>query len=66
VGKRKLLDQRTARRLLEQHGWRMTRGGKHVVKMEKDGHRPITLPHHRGGTYGKELTAAILRQADLH
>lgn len=44
----------------------MIRGGKHVVKMEKDGHRPITLPRHRGSTYGKELTAAILRQADLH
>lgn len=62
----KLLDQRTARRLLEERGWEMTRGGKHVVKMEKAGERPITLPRHGGKTYGKGLTAAILRQADLH
>ena len=41
------------------------RGGKHVVKMEKEGSRPITLPHHRGKSYGKGLTAAILRQAGL-
>jgi predicted RNA binding protein YcfA (HicA-like mRNA interferase family) len=52
------------RRLLEQNGWRMTRGGKHVVKMEKNGFRPITLPRHRGETYGRGLTSAILnRQA---
>jgi len=44
----------------------MTRGGKHVVKMEKAGERPITLPRHGGKTYGKGLTAAILRQAGLH
>jgi predicted RNA binding protein YcfA (HicA-like mRNA interferase family) len=61
----RLLDQKSARRLLEQHGWRMTRGGKHVVKMEKEGFRPITLPRHRGRTYGKGLTAAILKQAGL-
>jgi len=61
----KLLDQRSARRLLEQHGWEMTTGGKHVVKMEKEGQRPITLPYHRGQTYSRGLTAAILRQAGL-
>ena len=61
----KLLDQKSARRLLEQHGWQMTRGGKHVVKMEKEGRRPITLPNHSGQTYGRSLTAAILRQAGL-
>jgi predicted RNA binding protein YcfA (HicA-like mRNA interferase family) len=61
----KLLDQRSARRLLEDNGWELTRGGRHVVKMEKPGHRPITLPRHRGKTYGKGLTAAILKQAGL-
>jgi predicted RNA binding protein YcfA (HicA-like mRNA interferase family) len=61
----RLLDQRSARRLLEQHGWRLTKGGKHGVKMEKEGHRPITLPRHRGMTYGIGLTRAILRQAGL-
>jgi len=29
-----LLDQKTARALLEEHGWVLTRGGKHSVKME--------------------------------
>lgn len=43
----------------------MTRGDKHVVTIEKEGRRPITLPLHRGKSYGKGLTAPILRQAGL-
>ena len=58
-----LLDQKTARLLLEEHGWLCTRGGKHNVKMEKEGRRPITLPRHRGQTYGRGLSAAIRKQA---
>lgn len=50
---------------LRRHGWTQATGGKHVVKMVKTGHRPITLPHHRGATYGKALDAAIRKQADL-
>lgn len=61
----KLLNQKAARKLLEQHGWTLTVGGKHVVKMEKEGNRPITLPRHRGQNYSKSLTAAILRQAGI-
>ena len=60
-----LLDQKTARALLEEHGWILTRGGKHGVKMEKAGRRPITLPRHGGRTYGKGLSAAIRKQAGL-
>jgi len=60
-----VVSQRTARALLEAHGWTKTAGGKHVVKMEKAGHRPITLPQHKGADYGPALTAAILRQAGL-
>lgn len=59
------LNQRTAERLLEERGWTETRGGKHVVKMEKPGHRPITLPANKRRDYPKGLTAAILRQAGL-
>lgn len=59
------LNQRTARKLLEDHGWTAEVGGKHQVKMTKPGQRPITLPQHRGGDYGKGLEAAILRQAGL-
>jgi hypothetical protein len=51
---------------LEANGWTETIGGKHNVKMEKPGQRPITLPHDKGGGgYARGLTAAILRQAGL-
>jgi predicted RNase H-like HicB family nuclease len=36
------------KRLLEANGWAETAGGKHVVKMTKQGHRPATLPHDKG------------------
>ena len=61
----KTLDQRTAQKLLERHGWTPTTGGKHAVKMRKPGHRPITLPKHRGAQCGRGLTHEILRQAGL-
>ena len=60
-----LLSQKKARKLLEQHGWLCTQGGKHGVKMEKPGQRPITLPMHNGQEYGKGLSAAIRKQAGL-
>jgi predicted RNA binding protein YcfA (HicA-like mRNA interferase family) len=59
------LNQKSAKKLLEEHGWRQTRGGKHNIKMEKPGHRPITLPYHHGEDYGKGLSAAIRKQAGL-
>ena len=59
------LSQKSARKLLQEHGWTEVRGGKHVVKMEKPGKRPITLPLHRGCDYGRGLTAAIMREAGL-
>lgn len=43
----KTLNQRTAKALLEADGGEQTIGGKHVVKMEKAGRRPITLPSNR-------------------
>jgi predicted RNase H-like HicB family nuclease len=30
------------------NGWTQARGGKHQVKMIKRGHRPISLPQHKG------------------
>lgn len=59
------LDQKKAIRLLKEDGWRESRGGKHQVKMVKPGHRPITLPQHKGGDYPAGLAQAILRQAGL-
>lgn len=61
----KRLSQRTAIQLLINNGWRQTLGGKHTVKMEKDGFRPITLPQHKNQDYGPGLTSAILSQAGL-
>jgi predicted RNA binding protein YcfA (HicA-like mRNA interferase family) len=59
------LNQKRAIRLLEAHAWTRTIGGKHNVKMTKPGHRPITLPMHKGGDYGPALTASILRAAGI-
>jgi predicted RNA binding protein YcfA (HicA-like mRNA interferase family) len=61
----KTMNQKKARKLLEAHGWAKTEGGKHNVKMEKEGERPITLPKHRNEDYSKSLTAAILKQAGI-
>jgi predicted RNA binding protein YcfA (HicA-like mRNA interferase family) len=61
----RVLNQQKAKRLLESKGWVETLGGKHSVKMEKDGCRPITLPMHHGKDYSASLTSAILRQAGL-
>lgn len=60
-----VLNQKKAIKLLREHGWEQTIGGSHVVKMKKPGHRPITLPKHKGQDYGKSLSAAILKQAGL-
>lgn len=58
--------QQSLRKLLEANGWSETQGGKHVVKMTKPGHRPITLPHDKGrGGYPVSLSQAILKQAGL-
>lgn len=61
----KTMTQRQAQSLMESDGWKRTLGGKHVVKMEKEGHRPITLPICGGEVYGVNLTARILKQAGL-
>lgn len=59
------MTQREARSLLEANGWNCTLGGKHVVKMDKEGCRPITLPSHNGEAYGVSLTRSILKAAGL-
>jgi predicted RNA binding protein YcfA (HicA-like mRNA interferase family) len=60
-----MLNQKRSVRLLKEHGWARTAGGKHGIKMTKQGERPITLPHHRGADYSKGLTQAILKQAGI-
>jgi HicA toxin of bacterial toxin-antitoxin, len=57
-----VLNQKRAKKLAEENGCTETQGGKHGVKMEKQGCRPVTLPHHGGKDYGKGLSAAIKKQ----
>ena len=45
----KLLNQRRAIRLLTNDGWTETRGGKHVVKMVKDGTGEIDVERPEAG-----------------
>jgi len=59
------LNQKQAVKLLRENGWRVSRGGKHQVKMTKPGCRPVTLPQHKGRDYPPGLAQAILRQAGL-
>lgn len=59
------MNQRQWIKELTKAGWTKERGGKHVVKMTKPGHRPITLPMHKGAEYSKGLDGAIRRQAGL-
>lgn len=61
----KLLCQKSATALLTRFGWTVTIGGKHNVKMDKPGHRPVTLPKHKGQDYSIGLTRAILKQAGI-
>jgi len=60
----KLLNQKSAIKLLKQHGWTQTVGGKHNVKMVREG-KAITLPQHKGRDYSLDLTRAILKQAGI-
>lgn len=57
-----ILNQKSAQRLAQENGWSKTQGGKHNVKMEKEGFRPVTLPHHGGKDYGKDLSSRIRKQ----
>ncbi len=59
------LNQKQMIKLLQDHGWTRETGGKHQVKMTKDGCRPITLPDNKRRDYAPGLRAAILRQAGL-
>jgi predicted RNA binding protein YcfA (HicA-like mRNA interferase family) len=59
------LNQKRMQKRLEDNGWKRTAGGKHGVKMEKPGHRPITLPTHQGADYSKGLESSILKEAGL-
>jgi len=64
-GRQPAHNQRSMKRLLEANGWTESMGGKHVVKMTRPGHRPVTLPANGRRDYPPGLTSAILREAGL-
>lgn len=65
-GRPRVLNQKTAKKLLEANGWTLGRAGRHQVKMVRPGRRPIPLPHNKGRDYPVGLSEAILKQAGLH
>lgn len=42
---KRTMSQKELKHLLEEHGWRETVGGKHQVKMEKEGGASDHPPH---------------------
>ncbi len=65
MAKQRRYTQKQLKKRLEGDGWVDTGGKKHVVKMSKPGHRPITLPMCGGETLDVGLSSAILRQAGI-
>lgn len=61
----KTMNQTEGVSLLEAYGWKKGEGGRHNVKMEKVGYRPIPLPACQGNQYSVEMTSRILKQAGL-
>ena len=49
-------------KLLREAGWRQEAGGKHQVKMTKQGRRPVTLPDNHRRAYSKGFEAQLRRE----
>ena len=65
MGKLRRYTQKELQKRLEAAGWMKVAGGKHVVKMVKQGRRPITIPICRGQTLSVGLCRRILKQAGI-
>lgn len=52
-------------KVLREEGWRQEAGGRHQVKMTKQGMRPITLPDNHRRAYAKGFEAQLRREARL-
>ena len=65
MAKRKRYHQKGLIKLLKEHGWKQSAGGKHQVKMTREGHRPVTIPEFKGETLPVGLSQAILKQAGI-
>jgi predicted RNA binding protein YcfA (HicA-like mRNA interferase family) len=65
MAKRKRYTQKALAKVLKEHGWEQSVGGKHQVKMTREGHRPVTIPEFKGETLPVGLSQAILKQAGI-
>lgn len=65
MAKRKRYTQKALIKMLKDHGWERSVGGRHQVKMTRDGHRPVTIPEFKGETLPVGLSQAILKQAGI-
>lgn len=65
MAKRKRYTQKTLIKMLKERGWEQSVGGKHQVKMTREGHRPVTIPEFKGETLPVGLSQAILKQAGI-
>lgn len=65
MAKRKRYNQKQMKKRLQEAGWTDKGGKKHVIKMTKPGHRPITLPNAHGETYDVKMSSAMLKQAGI-
>ncbi|MDQ4124343.1 MAG: type II toxin-antitoxin system HicA family toxin [Actinomycetota bacterium] len=65
MGRPRRYTQKELQKELEAAGWVNVGGGKHVVKMAKQGRRPITIPICHGQTLSVGLCRRILKQAGI-
>lgn len=65
MAKARRYTQKQMKKRMETEGWVNTGGGKHVIKMSKPGHRPVTIPFCGGETLDIGLSQAILKQAGI-
>jgi predicted RNA binding protein YcfA (HicA-like mRNA interferase family) len=65
MAKRKRYTQKQLTKILKEQGWEQAIGGKHQVKMTREGQRPVTIPEFKGETLPVGLSQAILKQAGI-
>jgi predicted RNA binding protein YcfA (HicA-like mRNA interferase family) len=65
MARRQRYTQKELIRRLSGAGWKRQAGGRHQVKMTKEGRRPVTIPEYRGETLPVGLSEAILKQAGI-
>ena len=63
--KRKRHTQKELIKKLKENEWTRSVGGKHQVKMTREGHRAVTMPEFKGETVTVSLSQAILKQAGI-